>query len=235
MALPLHEPLGFRIDGSPYWAAFGSEGEGDGGGGDGGGDGGTGTDADADGDGDGDDDPLAKATKALEKERTTVGKQRGELRGFKAIMRESGVNSLEELRAKLQGPPAGTGQQTGQQQAQVDIEKIRREATAQANAIAYQQIALSKIEARAAGRFADPSDVVAHFRGSAADFVGDDGAPDVAHIDRELASLLVQKPHWGAKKDDTPPDFEGGARITSTVKGGMDEFVRGVAARRRGQ
>jgi hypothetical protein len=226
MSIELVYPLGFRLDGRPIWGMSGAEGDGDGGGDDDG-------DKDAD-DKDADDKPetdLAKVQKALAAEREAHKAARAEARGYKVAMREAGVTSLDALKDILSTKGKGNGSASGDQQ--IDLAKITKEAESKATTQANRMIALAKVEARAAGIFEDPDDVVAYFRDQADDFVGDDGRPDVKHIDRELRVLADLKRHW-VKKKEGDTDFELGARQTATGKPSMDNFLRSASRNKRG-
>src|SRR5690349_10727192 len=183
MSIDLLRPLAYRFDGRPIWGMSGAEGEDDGGG----------EDVDKDNDEDAEENASEPKTeverlrKSIAAEREATKAVRSELRGYKAAMREAGVTGLDALKETLSGKGKGTGPSSGDQQ--VDLAKITREAESKAMTAANRMIALAKVEARAASRFVDPNDVVAYFRDQADDFVGDDGTPDVKHIDRELQAL----------------------------------------------
>jgi hypothetical protein len=233
--------LGFRHDGRPIWAFSGAEGEsgGDGGGDGGGGDGGTGGTGDSGGaNGGAGDDEKATLLRSLEASRGDTRNARNELRGWKATLADNGITSPDQLKDFLSKVGSGTGNGKSNGNQDVDVEKIRADAekaaTTRATAAANQRIALAKMEAMATGKFADPMDAVNHFTSQADEFVGDDGSPDVKHIQRELESLLTQKPHWGMKTGTGRIDFDGGARQTATTAQKFDQVLRNESARRRG-
>jgi hypothetical protein len=213
--------------------------------GDAGGGGGTGGTGDGGGNGDGqggqgdggatDESPVAKLERAIVQERAATKAARDELRGYKSVTREAGIANPDALREALGKGGGGSGQSTGQQAPQVDVDKIRREAESKATTAARAMIALSKIEARASGKFADPDDVVSHFKESASDFVGDDGNPDVKAIDRELDRLAAAKPHWVKQQDNGARDFDGGARGTAGAPSDMNSWLRAESRRKSGR
>lgn len=231
-------PLGTRLDGRPIWPFMGSAPDGDG-------DGGTGGDG-GDGDGDGGDDgdgnePDPDSTeglkKALAQERETNKQKSREVRGFKTLMRESGVKTFDEFKAKVTGG-SGASKGTAQQDA-VDIEAIRAEARAEAKAeataLAAKSITESKIEAMATKGFMTPRDAVLALRDDLEDLITDDGKPDVKAIDRALSGLLKDRPHW--KKDSTTSatDYDGGSRQTAPAASGFSAQLRQESQRKRGK
>lgn len=224
MSIALLHPLGFRIDGRPIWGYSGAEGEGEGGDDDKGGDPGEKPEDEPETD-------LAKVQKALAAEREAHKASRAEARGYRTVLRDAGVTGLDALKDILSAKGKGTGASGDQT---IDISKITREAESKATRAAQNMIALAKIEVRASMKaFADPDDVVAHFRDNAEDFVGDDGKPDVKHIDRELETLAAKKPHW-VKKEGPATDFDLGARGTASGKASMDDFLRSASRNKRG-
>jgi hypothetical protein len=118
-------PLGTRLDGRPIWPFTGAAPDGDGGGEGGDGDGG---DGDGDGGDDGnesDPDSTEGLKKALERERESVKQKSRELRGFKTLMRDTGVKTFDDFKAKVTGGSGtGTGSKgggNGQQQQEVIV------------------------------------------------------------------------------------------------------------------
>jgi hypothetical protein len=237
-------PLGTRLDGRPIWPFTGAAPDGDGGGEGGDGDGG-------DGDGDGGDDgnePDPDSTeglkKALERERESVKQKSRELRGFKTLMRDTGVKTFDDFKAKVTGGSGtGTGSKGGgngqQQQETVDVEAIkeaaRNEARAEANAAAAKSITEAKIEALATKGFMTPRDAVLALRDDLEDLITDDGKPDVPAINRALASLLKDRPHW--KKDTVTgaTDYDGGSRQTAPATNGFSAQLRQESRNKRGK
>ena len=234
-------PLGTRLDGRPIWSFTGGAPDGDEGG-DGGGDGG-------DGDGDGGDDgnePDPDSTeglkKALERERESVKQKSRELRGFKTLMKDTGTKTFDDFKAKVTGG-SGTGSRSGgsgqQQQEPVDVEAIkeaaRTEARAEANAAAAKSITEAKIEAMATKGFMTPRDAVLALRDDLEDLITDDGKPDVQAINRALAGLLKDRPHW--KKDTTTSatDYDGGSRTTAPATNGFSAQLRQESRNKRGK
>jgi len=215
----LLDPIGFRLDGRPFYGFSGAEGENDGGG-------------DEDNpDDDGDEpkvetDPLKRTQATLDKVIKERREARDELRPVKAVLRELGIDSPEALRAALT-------KSSGKQDTQVDAEKIRAEERAAARLEANRDVALAKVEAAAKGKFADPSDAVDFVRKNVDDLLGRDGKPDPKLIERELDDLLAAKPHWGVgTKEDL--SFDGGARQSGGAPKSMDAWLRDKSRSRRG-
>lgn len=235
MSHHLDAPLGFRTDGRPFWLFFGSAPEdGDGGAGDGDngdGDGDTGGDNDGDGKPPVEADPVKKATAPLLSDLKRV---RGEYRPIKQVLNDLGISTPEQLREALTGKSNGKPGKGDSGGEQVDVEKIRTEAKAEATREANRRVALSKIEARSTGKFADPEDAVNALTGEVDDFINADGTIDVKGIDSELERLLTRKPHFGIPTEGTL-NFDGGARRTATAPAKMDDFLRNDSRRKRGQ
>lgn len=232
-------PLGTRLDGRLIWPFMGAAPDGDGDGG-AGGDGGEG-DGDGGDDGDGN-EPDPESTeglkKALERERETNKQKSRELRGFKTLMKDTGVKTFDEFKGKVTGTKGtGTGSGNGQQQQDsVDIEAIKQaardEAKAEANAAAAKSITESKIEALATKGFVTPRDAVLALRDDLEDLITDDGKPDVPAINRALAGLLKDRPHW--KKDSTgATDYDGGTRQTAPATTGFSAQLRQESQQKR--
>ena len=213
----LLDPIGFRLDGRPFYGFSGAEDE---------------PDPKEDDDSDEDEpkvetDPLKRTQATLDKVIKERREARDELRPVKAVLRELGIDSPEALRAALT-------KGTAKQDASVDIEKVREEARREARLEANRDVALAKVEAKAKGMFEDPDDAVDHLRKNVDDLLGRDGKPDAQLIERELSDLLAAKPHWGVKKTGDLP-FEGGARQSGGNPQGMDGFIRNASRAKRGQ
>lgn len=215
----LLDPIGFRLDGRPFYGFSGAEGETDPKEGD-------------DPDDDGDEpkvetDPLKRTQATLQKVTDERRAIRDEYRPVKAVLRELGIDSPEALRAALT-------KSTSKSEPQVDAEKIREEIRAETRLEANREIALARVEAKAKGMFADPSDAVDYVRKNVDDLLGRDGKPDSKLIERELDDLLAAKPHWGVgTKEDL--SFDGGARQTGGAPKSMDSWLRDTSRRKRGQ
>jgi antitoxin component of RelBE/YafQ-DinJ toxin-antitoxin module len=213
----LLDPIGFRLDGRPFYGFSGAEGEADG--------------KEDDPDDDGDEpkvetDPLKRTQATLQKVTDERRAIRDEYRPVKAVLRELGIDTPEALRAALT-------KTSGKQEQQVDVEKVKAEAKAEATLESNRELALAKVEVAAKGLFADPDDAVDHLRKNVDDLLGRDGKPDKTAIKRELDDLLAAKPHWGAgTKEDL--SFDGGARQTGGAPKGMDAWLRDKSRGRRG-
>ena len=231
MSPVLLDPIGFRLDGRPFYGFFGA-GDDDGDGGDGGdsGDGGDG----ADGDGGTEKDPVKVLETTLTKVRNERKAAQDEFRPYKAMLRGLGIQNPEQLKELLTKGSGAGASGTGKQDP-VDIEKVRAEARAEVQLEANRDLALARVEAKAKGMFADPDDAVEHLRRNVDDLLGRDGKPDPKAIERELDDLLAAKPHWGVKQTQEF-GLDGGARTSS---GGrtqtMDGFLRQESARKRGR
>jgi hypothetical protein len=223
MSLSPFDPLGFRLDGRPFWGFSGAEGEDDGGGDD--------SDSDDDADVDDDKEPAKPAKSTLQKvidERKAV---RDEYRPWKAALRELGIDSpdkLKDLLTKGAAGASGTGTQN-----QVDLDKVREDARAEVRLESNRDLALAKVEAAAKGMFADPDDAVSFLKNRVDDLLGRDGKPDKSAIKSELDELLAAKPHWGVGKQEDMT-FDGGVRTPATAPKTMDGFLRQESARKRG-
>lgn len=215
----LLDPIGFRLDGRPFYGFSGAEGDED-----------TGKE-DTDPDEDEDDkpeekDPVKRLESTLAKVRQERREVQDELRSYRAAARAAGINTPDALKEALTKP--------GKQDAPVDAEKIREEARREARQEANRDVALAKLEAKAKGMFEDPQDAVDYARKNVDDLLDSDGKPSQRAIERELADLLAAKPHWGVKKTGDLP-FEGGARQPSGNPQGMDGFIRNASRAKRGQ
>lgn len=108
-----------------------------------------------------------------------------------------------------------------------ETEKLNERLTAaEARAAeATRQAVASKVEAMAAGRFADPQDAVDAL--AAGSFLTEAGTVDTAAIEQALTDLLERKPHWRPAEPGprTPrPDPSQGPRPGGTVN--VDDQIR---------
>lgn len=201
--LPVHPftgltAIGLRRNGDPIWPVKGGSEDADAG------DAGDGDGAD-DGDGDGQDgdEPLGPAgMKALEAEKDKRRKAQSALRPWSALARELGVKSPEEVKALLAGK---TGDGDGQ-----DVDKVRREALAEATRQANDRIIRSEVKAAAAGKLADPADAIRLLDLTQFE-VGDDGEVDEDAITEAIDDLVKKKPYLAA---------QGGRRFQGSGDGG---------------
>ena len=151
-------------------------------------------------DGDGQDpkpdaDPLREEGKqaiARMKEREKTA--RDTLRPWTSLASELGVKSAEELKALVAGK-----QKNAEEQQQADVDRIRREAAAEATAKANARIVRAEVKALAAETFADAADA-APFLDLSQYEVDDNGDVDADQIRDDLKALLQRKPHL-AKPD----------------------------------
>lgn len=203
--LPVHPftgltALGLRRNGAPIWPVKGGSEDGDDSG-DGDADGADGTD-DGDGGQDGD-EPLGPAgTKALEAEKDKRRKAQSALRPWSSLARELGVKTPEEIKALIAGK---SGDGDGQ-----DVDKVRREAVAEATRQAHDRIIRSEVKAAAAGKLADPTDAIRMLDLSQFE-VGDDGEVDEDAIGEAIDDLVKKKPYLAA---------QGGRRFQGSGDGG---------------
>lgn len=89
----------------------------------------------------------------------------------------------------------------------LDAEKIREQAKAEARTEVLRERAMDRVEAKAAKLFADPEDARALLERNVEDFI-DGGKVDTDAIEEALADLLKKKPHLAAQSGRR---FEGGA------------------------
>jgi hypothetical protein len=214
--------LGLRRNGAPIWPVRGGAPDDDGADGDD-----TGADTDADDaddgkDGDGQGDLGDAGKKALDRMKGQLKTSRSALRPWTALATEFGAKTPEELRNLLKGKkPDGADQ--------LDPEQVRREARAEADREVARERLLDKIEAKAAGRFADPADAAALLlrEGDADDFL-DGSKVDAEAIVDALDELLKRKPYLAGKqatdsstrkpKKDPSQGARGGAKTSSAER-----------------
>ncbi len=231
-------PLGHRVDGTPFWAYFGSAPDDDGN--DGGGQGGEddgGTEDDDPDDSNEDDDKIGedgltgKGRRAIQSERASAQKARDRLKPVNALYRKYGVKNAAELEALLDGKtkPKGKSSQQNDDDDRPDADEIRRQAQAEAQGKVNDKLVKSAVRGVAAELLNDPRDA-AKFLDLSDYEVDDEGEVDEAQIKRDLRALLADKPYLGkAKKGDGRnggrPDFDGGTRKTSQ-KSDMNSMIR---------
>lgn len=229
------EPLGHRVDGTAFWAYFGSAGtDDDGNDGDGqGGDGGGGEDDDPD-DSEEDDDRIGddgltgKGRRAIQAERATAQKARERLKPVNALYRKYGVKDAAGLEALLEkGKSTSKKDEDGNDGPSAD--EIREQARREASEAANTRLIRAGVKAVAAELLNDPKDALAFL--DLSDYeVDENGDIDEAQVKRDLKALLADKSYLGkAKKGDGrnggAPNFDGGTRKTSQ-KSGMNDFIR---------
>lgn len=136
----------------------------------------------------------------------------------------AGEKALAEWKKRAKDAETLAKQQADQLQAIEDAKKTETERladrakAAEDRATAATRLAVaSKVEALAAGRFADPQDAVDALAAGA--FTTDQGGIDANAITGALDDLLTRKPHWaaGAGNPSVPrPDPSQGARPGGT-------------------
>lgn len=228
-------PLGHRVDGTPFWAYFGSAGpddddNDDGGGGDGGG-GNEDDDPDNSDDDDriGDDGLTGKGRRAIQAERATAQKARERLKPVNALYRKYGVKDAAGLEALLEKSKGSTSKKTDDDNDGPSADEIREQARREASEAANTRLVRAGVKAVAADLLNDSKDALAFLDLSDYD-VDENGDVDEAQVRRDLKALISDKPYLAkAKKGDGrtggTPNFDGGTRKTST-KSGMNEFIR---------
>lgn len=92
-----------------------------------------------------------------------------------------------------------------------DVDEIRKQARAEADAAVVKDRALDRVEAKAAKLFADPEDARALLAGQVDKFV-DNGKVDNDAIEEALDDLLKKKPHLAATANRFNGSADGGAR-----------------------
>lgn len=218
MRLTTSDPLAYTLLGAPIWPLRGAADD----------DGGTGGDDGGDGDGDdgNPDDGLTDAGRqAIERERKAARTARERAKPWVTLSRELGLTP-EQIRERLTNPP-----KTDDDSKPVDVEAVKREAAAEAEARANARILKSEVRRLAGETFIDPSDALPHLDLDSYE-VDEDGAVDEEAIKKDLKAVLKAKPHLG--KRSTPKDFDEGARKTSDAPKSMSDLIRETAASRRG-
>ena len=141
--------------------------------------------------------------KALDEMKGQRNKARSDLRPWTALAREYGVKTPEELKALIAGKKDGDGD--GQ-----DVDKVRREALAEATKQANDRIIRSEVKAAAAGKLADPADALRLLDLSQFEVDGD-GEVDEDAINEAISDLIKKKPYLAA---------QGGRRFQGSGDGG---------------
>jgi benzoyl-CoA reductase/2-hydroxyglutaryl-CoA dehydratase subunit BcrC/BadD/HgdB len=119
--------------------------------------------------------------KALATERAAARTAKREAREAKA--------ELAALKAQIAAKDKPTDEQ--------ELDRVRREATAEATQKSNTRILRSEIRAAAAGKLADPADAVAFLDLSEFD-VDENGDVDASAIEDAITDLLTRKPHLAA-------------------------------------
>ncbi|MFF5186459.1 hypothetical protein ACFY30_22230 [Streptomyces sp. NPDC000345] len=149
-----------------------------------------------------------------------------------------GEKALAEWKKRAKDAEALSRTQASELQTFRDRDKTEAEKQADALKAATEradkatQLAVSsKVEALAAGRFADPLDAVEALRSGS--FLTEAGAVDADAITAALDDLLTRKPHWAATAPgpSTPrPDPSQGPRPGGTA-GGIDDQIAAAKAK----
>jgi hypothetical protein len=163
--------------------------------------------------GPGDADALGDAgKKALDAMKAERNGYRAETREWKQLAKELGVDDAAGLKdlilnaGKPKDPPKGEPAAE-----QVDVEKIRREASLEATAAANQRILRSEIKAAAAGKLADPADAYKFLDLDKFDIT--DGDVDAEEIADAIEDLIKTKPYLAAATANKwQGSADGGAR-----------------------
>lgn len=145
-------------------------------------------------------DPLREEGKqAIARMKEREKKTRESLRGWTSLASELGVKSAEELKALVAGK-----QKNAEEQQTADVERIKREAAAEATSKANARIVRAEVKALAAETFADAADA-APFLDLSQYEVDDNGDVDADQIRDDLKALLQRKPHLAKPVTATGP------------------------------
>lgn len=229
---------GSLADGTLIWAYSGSSDDsgpddGNAGGGSGDGDDGGG---DSTPDGDDESDGDESLTKALESERKTAERNRKYAAPWRAIQREFGVKP-DDIRAILAGRNGdGDAKSDAGGDEQVDVEKMRRQITAEVTQQTNARLVRAQVTVEATALLQDPNDAARFLDISDYD-VDDEGNVDAEAIKNDLKALIRDKPYLGkARRGDgrngSNPDQDGGSRSGGTGFS-MDSLIRNAANRHR--
>lgn len=112
------------------------------------------------------------------------------------------------------------------QKSELQREREQGEALRQQLTSARIQTAKSKVEALAAGTFADPDDAIAARDWS--EFIGEDGTVDTDAIRTELDDLLARKPHW-AKSPESKARPPAPNRAQGSSANGAETIAQQIA------
>lgn len=219
------DPLGFTLDGMPFWGFAGAQDDDEGGE-----QGAAAATTDDDGADDGDNTPdenglTPGGRKLIETEREAAKTAKRALAPWKALEREFGM-SPEQIRQKL-----STGDDEKTTAAREAAAGVRQEFT--------RRIVRTEVRALAKDHLADPEDALAFLDLDSFE-VDDEGEVDRKTIERELKALAARKPHLAkqtADDDDgggTVSGFDGGARRTVERPENMTSFIRSAVEAKRG-
>jgi hypothetical protein len=219
-------PIGHRKNGQAIWGYSGAmpdDGGDDGGGNDGDDDSGGGSDEDEDEDGD--DGLTAAGRKAIEAERKAAKRAKDAYRPFAQLARDTGL-SVDEMRKRLtEARTGGTDSKDGKGKDEVDVDEIRRQATAEVSAKSDARFIRAAVKASAASVLNDPADALRYL--DLSDYEVDaDGEVDEDQVKRDLTRLIRDRPYL--KKKSTA-DFDGGPRGKAPSTGSMSDVIRRAA------
>lgn len=149
----------------------------------------------------------------------------------------AGEKALAEWKARAKAAEKERAEQATRLKEFEDRDKSEAQRLAEAAQAAEERAATAtraavaaKVEALAAGTFADPEDAVGAL--DPAKYVDEQGVIDADAIRADLATLLERKPHWA--RDTGPrtprPDPSQGARPSGTP-GGVDEQIDAAQAK----
>jgi len=116
-----------------------------------------------------------------------------EKRRAESAKRREVEDELKALRAQIAAAPKPETDAP-------NIETIRAEALAEANAIAFERIKRSEVKAAAAGKFADPADALRFLDLSTVE-VDKDGNVDAGDLSDLLDGVLATKPYLGLARN----------------------------------
>ena len=171
--------------------------------------------------------PPTEPAAPAEPTATTEPPATGELgeAGQKALESERTARKEAEKQAKQFQRELEQHKQASMSEAEKAVAEAEKRGAATAQQSFAQRLVRSDFTA-AAARVNPEFDAAAVLEDlNLAKFVGEDGEPDAAAIQKAVERLV---PPSGAPR---PPSFDGGARSTAPASAGMNEFIRKAAGR----